>query len=579
MKVRLALMLGGVLICIGCSTWQHFTSFRSQSPDKKVEKETKPLLVGDLAVPFGMHVQKVEGITVVSGLRGTGSDPRPGPQREVLLSHMQTRGVTSPNTLLSSNNVSLVLVRGILRPGIQKGDRFDLDIRVPSQSDTTSLRGGWLMPVDLQELAVMQDNQIHNGKVFATAEGPVLVDPAAHGKQDRVLLCRGRVLGGGVAKESRNLGLVLKPEDQSIINSSRVETAVNRRFHSYTKGVKTGVAKAMTDQFIELKVHPKYKDNIDRYVQVVRALPLRESEAELAERLPHLEQQLFDPETSARAALQLEAMGKRGVDTLRKGLKAVDAEVRFYSAEALAYMDETGEAEVLAQTAKTQPAFRVFALAALAQMDDMSASEQLRGLLNVPSAETRYGAFRALWTMNHEDPMVMGENLKGQFSYHVLATDGPSMVHVTKSKRPEVVLFGNDLELTTPIAVEAGNQIMITSSKPGEITISRFAVREPDQKRFVSTRVDEVIRAIVELGGHYPDVVQALQEAKAQGCLAARFEVDALPEAGRSYDRSTDSKSDDDKTDSKADSKKKPSESDSADDDDAKSKPKPKKKD
>ena len=63
---------------------------------------------------------------------------------------------------------------------------------------------------------------------------------------------------------------------------------------------------------------------------------------------------------------------------------------------------------------------------------------------------------------------------------------------------------------------------------------------EADQKRVVSSRVDDVIRAIVELGGTYPDVVQAIQEAKAAGCLEGRFEIDALPEAGRSYEATTD---------------------------------------
>ena len=49
----------------------------------------------------------------------------------------------------------------------------------------------------------------------------------------------------------------------------------------------------------------------------------------------------------------------------------------------------------------------------------------------------------------------------------------------------------------------------------------------------MSTSVDEVIRAIVALGGTYPDVVQALQQAKTDGALVSRFEVDALPESGR----------------------------------------------
>ena len=49
-----------------------------------------------------------------------------------------------------------------------------------------------------------------------------------------------------------------------------------------------------------------------------------------------------------------------------------------------------------------------------------------------------------------------------------------------------------------------------------------------------------MIRAIVDLGGTYPDVVQAIQEAKAAGCLEGRFEIDALPEAGRSYEATVD---------------------------------------
>ena len=67
-----------------------------------------------------------------------------------------------------------------------------------------------------------------------------------------------------------------------------------------------------------------------------------------------------------------------------------------------------------------------------------------------------------------------------------------------------------------------------------------------------SPRVDEVIRAIVELGGTYPDVVQALQEAKAAGCLPSRLEVDALPTAGRTYERIVKSNGDTDEAPGRA---------------------------
>ena len=111
------------------------------------------------------------------------------------------------------------------------------------------------------------------------------------------------------------------------------------------------------------------------------------------------------------------------------------------------------------------------------------------------------------------------------------------MIHVTRSRRSEIVLFGRGQCFSTPLAVEAGNRIMVTGRRSGEIEVSKFVANEPDQKRLVSPAVDEVIRAIVELGGTYPDVVQALQQAKAAGALSSRFEIDALPEAGRLFER------------------------------------------
>ncbi|GAG50072.1 unnamed protein product, partial [marine sediment metagenome] len=89
-----------------------------------------------------------------------------------------------------------------------------------------------------------------------------------------------------------------------------------------------------------------------------------------------------------------------------------------YSAETLAYLDRREAAEPLGQIARDQPAFRVFALTALSAMQEYAAYEQLRYLLSSPSAETRYGAFRALWAGNKADPLVKGESLGGQFQYH-----------------------------------------------------------------------------------------------------------------------------------------------------------------
>lgn len=539
-RLFLSFVSSVAILGIGGCSWFNGLTMRSQSPDtpepEGEETISSPKLVGDLAVPTGMHLVRIESVGLMTGLHGTGSDPSPSPQRSALLDEMQVRGVKNPNTVLASGDVSLVILQAVLRPGIQKGDHFDVEVHVAPQSETTSLRGGYLLEAGLTEMAVL-GNQIHQGHRLGLAKGPIMVDPMVDPKKDRILACRGKILGGGVALKSRSLGLVLTPGNQTVRNSSRVANAINKRFHTFQNGVKSGVAKAKTDEMIELTVHPRYKDNIGRYMQVVRALAISESAAERMDRINTLQRQLLDVSTAADAALQLEAIGSEGVDPLLKGIASQDVEVRFYAAEALAYLDRREAAEPLGLIARDEPAFRVFALTALSAMQDFAAYEQLRDLLASPSAETRYGAFRGLWAMNEKDVLTKSELLGGQFNYHVLDVSGPPMIHVTRSRLPEVVVFGPVQKLLTPLSLSAGNEIMVTSSGGDTITVSKFTVQEGDQKRTVSTRVDEVIRAIVELGGTYPDIVQALQDAKRSGTLTSRFEVDALPEAGRVYER------------------------------------------
>ncbi len=530
--VACSLAVGLLVGMAGCSE----RVLRAQSPedeaDKKLENEIK--LIGDVAVPFGMQPMEVEAVGLVTGLDGTGSDPEPGPNRAVLLSEMQTRGIKNPNQVLADPSTALVLVRAVLRPGLQKGDTFDVEVRIPSRDKTASLRGGYLLLVKLKENAVL-GGEIRTGHLVATAEGPVMVDPGADSDKDAVILGRGRVLGGGRALKSRPLALVLQPGSKSVRVSAQVQASVDARFHRFVQGNKVGVATAKTDEYVELGVNPRYKSNIPRYLQVVRAVPLRESSQDRSLRIKLLEKQLLDPFTAARAAVRLEAIGHEGIPILKKGLTSEDPEVRFYSAESLAYLDQSQSVPVLAEAARDEPAFRVFALTALSALDDSASYEALRELLDSNSAETRYGAFRALWAMDEQDHFVRGELLGGQFSYHVLDSSGPPMVHATRGFRPEIVLFSQEIRLTTPLLIDAGN--LLVQSEGGEtIRVSRFASGKPDQMRDVSNKVDDVIRAVVEVGGNYPDVVQILQKAAQKKVLGSRFEVDALPEA-RSYDR------------------------------------------
>jgi len=110
--------------------------------------------VGDLAIPFGMFPVKLEAVGLVSGLHGTGSDPEPSPQRAMLIAEMQRRNVENPNQLLATALFAGARAR-LPAPGTQKGDRFDVEVRVKDRSETPSLRGGYLLETRLSDLAVI----------------------------------------------------------------------------------------------------------------------------------------------------------------------------------------------------------------------------------------------------------------------------------------------------------------------------------------------------------------------------------------------------------------------------------------
>jgi hypothetical protein len=198
-------------------------------------------------------------------------------------------------------------------------------------------------------------------------------------------------------------------------------------------------------------------------------------------------------------------------------------------------------AKTLAEAARDEPAFRWHALTALSTMDHVEAYEALTDLLHVPSAETRYGAFRALRTRNPHDPLVRGEPLAEDFIYHMIPSNGPPMVHFSMTRRPEVVLFGQEQPMVPPAFLFAGREIMIKGLQNGQMRISRFQVGRSDEESLtVDANTNALIRGIAQMGGGYAEVLQAVSEAKNSGYLDSRLVVNALARPNRSYRRSSD---------------------------------------
>ncbi len=347
---------------------------RGQSPESETaaESDAKVRLVRDMARAWGLRPTTIEGIGLTSQLANTGSDPPASPQRELLIDDMQRRNVSGPNAILASPTTSMVFVRAKLPAGVQKGDRLDLEVMTPTRSETTSLRDGWLMQTRIQEMAIL-GNRIRLGSLMGMAEGSVIVDTLLESDSDSRSETRGRILGGAISMVDRNLGLVLMSEHHSVRASALIGNAVNTRFHTYDRGTKRGVATPKRDNYIELSIHNRYRNNLVRYVRVVQAIPVRETPRELIERLTVLEAQLLDAQTAQTAAVDLEAIGPEAIPSLHKGLESDSALVRFAAAEALAYMNHEEAVPALVEAAQHESAFRWHAITALSSMTESDA--------------------------------------------------------------------------------------------------------------------------------------------------------------------------------------------------------------
>ena len=510
----------------------------AQKTEPPADARPKTRLIGDLTRSVGMNYFKVENVGLVTNLQGSGSDPPASSHRGTLLGEMQSHKVDSPNRLLASPNTSLALVRGFIPPGAKKGDRFDVEVYLPTQSQTKSLYRGWLMRTRLREVAVV-NNTVHSGHVASLAGGPLLLLSLFRGTDDQYDATRALILGGGEVRTGRLLGLNVTSDYSSIRTSSRIGAAINARFHGYHRGAKRGLATPQRDNYIALDIHPRYRNNIARYLNVIQSIAISERPEDRIARMELLGRQLLDPATASRAALQLEALGEESLATLKAGLHSTEADVRFYAAEALAYLDEEDAAPVLAQLAESEPAFRWHAMAALSAMDHVSSLDALTGLLDVTSAETRNGAFQALRARNPDSPLSRGTNL-ADFYYHVVPTQGPPMVHFSMARRPEVVVYGHGQTVNTSGFFYAGPSIMIRRLDAQRLKITRFTTGQPDQVETCSHDLASLIRGIVNVGGGYSEILQGLQEAKKKGYVTARLLVGARPKRGRTYHRVVD---------------------------------------
>jgi len=546
-----ALHLAAVLGLAGCMPDQFKTVSRSQLEEPGPDKEEVRTVRG-IAQFDNVNELTVSGYGLVTGLDNTGGLTPPGDARQAVEDRLKKMKVEDVNEVLNSPTTAVVVVTGIVRPGVRRDELIDLQVSLPPGSKVKSLRGGVLMDTPLMTFATQEDvrgylkdnslntvsegNRLLRGHEVVVGKGPLQASLKPDKDRDENstavdAMKTAYVWKGGKLKEGRAMFLILNTEEQRFRVAEQVATRINDTFHGGESN-SSKIAVAKHKDLVAVSVPARYRLNHPHYMRVVMAVPL-DPPADPAAYLKKLEDQLQNPETAAAAAIKLEAVGAPAMPALRAAMKSEYPFVQFCAAESLAYLGQPVAAETLAKIAAEHPALQAYALTALAAVDDALSMSRLEELVADADPCLRYGAFRAMREIDANAPQVKGHWQGRAFILHANVGVGAPMVHLLREGRAEFVLFGETPTLVAPFSFTAGPHVTVTA-KPGDevATVSYFSTKgDKALHAQCGLTVAEVLKSMAKLGASYGDCAEMLIKAQDRKAINCKVVVDALPKA------------------------------------------------
>ncbi len=187
---------------------------------------------------LGWRDNPLVGYGIVTGLSGSGDNPRSEVTRQALRNVLGRLGANLTPEQLQSRNVAAVMVTAKLPPSANVGDQ--IDVAVSSIGDARSLVGGTLMMTTLAG---------PDQRVYALAQGPVIVGghrfDADYNGQQKNYPTSGVLPGGGTVEQpvpisvlgdGNLLTFILK--DPDFTTASRISDAINRSLGGGTASVR-----------------------------------------------------------------------------------------------------------------------------------------------------------------------------------------------------------------------------------------------------------------------------------------------------------------------------------------------------
>ena len=445
----------------------------------------------------------VRGYCVVVGLGTKGSAEVPPPLRKYLSRYIARQGIgwasqgtggVSVARFLSDPDTAVVEIHGVVPAGAPKGTHFDVGVRALEQTQTESLDGGTLMPTEMavsQGPFIRPEGQLN---IWANAAGTVFINPFGdddEGAFDRARMRMGRVLGGGVVTRSRNI--VLKLRRPNYQQADLIQKRINQRFPGVHKVDK--VANARNPEVVELTIPSAYGRDYLHFLSLVMHLSLHSgpgaSEAH-AQRLVHA---MAQPGASYEdLALSLEAMGRQVVELLRGNYASANPAVSYFSARTGVRLGDDLAADVLIRFADS--ANSPHRLAAIRELGRHSgilrAVGTLKRLLDDPNEMVRLAAYEAL-AQRGGSAAIRRIRIPKQFDVDLVQSSRDYVVYATRTQRPRLVLFGQNMPISRPMFYNAPDDLVTLSARADAKQLSLFR-KVPRSGRYVARFTGDTAR-------------------------------------------------------------------------------------
>ena len=220
--------------------------------------------IKDITQIQGVRQNQLVGYGLVVGLNGTGDGDKAKFTIQSLASMLEKMGMTVDPTTIKVKNVAAVMITADMHPFSRPGMR--MDVSVSSIGDAKDLKGGTLLFTPLKAA---------DGLTYAIAQGAISTGgfsaQGSGGSAQKNFPTVGRVIGGALIEKEVLTGLknkeilLLTLNHQDFTTATRVADSINTAFSS-------SIARTSDSGGIEVRVPPKYADNVVGFVTFIEAL-------------------------------------------------------------------------------------------------------------------------------------------------------------------------------------------------------------------------------------------------------------------------------------------------------------------